>query len=140
MNPPTIKNDLNILKRIWNFIYHFLNGIYSGIPICCVYHFCRLDFKYLTPTGFLSSWLYGDVPIPDNNGNIHGPYNATNYCRCYKCRGHDHKRRCKNNGNIFGRYLSPFYPCRDVVLDYVKNNIKMVDIKTKEVLWRHHSS
>lgn len=129
MNSPTIKNDLNVFKRIWNFVYHFLNGLYSGIPVCCIYHFCKLDFKYLTPTGFLSSWMYGDVPTPDNNGNIHGPYNAANYCRCHKCRDENHKKRCKNNGNIFGRYLSPFYHHRDVRLKHDGDGIKLVEFR-----------
>jgi hypothetical protein len=30
-----------VISKIKKFVYEFVNGIRSGIPLCCVIHFCK---------------------------------------------------------------------------------------------------
>lgn len=65
--------------RLKLFIFDFINGIRSNIPLCCVWFFCKRVF-------------HGERCIGRNvylerkpNGNFGTDLSGTNYVRCDKC-------------------------------------------------------
>lgn len=62
-------------------LYHFLNGVWSGIPVCCVAYWCK---------GFHG--LNRDIPDPH--------YRETYYIRCNHCAAERHITTIRNNGRV----------------------------------------
>lgn len=116
LDTPMVKNPLGVVKKCWNFIYHYINGWYSGIPKCCIRHFCNLDWQYATPTSFLSEWLYGSK-------------DGANYVRCSKCRDEGYEVKLKKAGNFFPKSIKPFYCGKNI-------DLRNIVVTKKRSSWR----
>ena len=62
-------------------LYHFLNGLWSNIPLCCVRYWCA---------GY--SGVYRDKPDPG--------WRSTRYVRCNACVASDRSVKLRHNGMI----------------------------------------
>ena len=62
-------------------LYHFLNGLWSNIPVCCIVYWCR---------GFHG--MYRDFPDPH--------YREANYVRCNRCATTRRIQKIHANGRI----------------------------------------
>lgn len=92
----TTDKDSNV-KKLKGVLGHLLNGIWSGIPICCTLHFCKLRWSGIHLIGGHEK---------KRRGNIH----RAQYVQCNKCFELDRVRPMKKNGVLykdssgFGRY------------------------------------
>jgi hypothetical protein len=85
-----------IRKKVKAFIYDFVNGLHSGIPICCVWNYSKL-FGVVNKAVFLMG-EYGVDFYSDNKIKHIG------YVPCARCYKKNHFIRIKYNGKVL-RYL-----------------------------------
>jgi len=76
------------------FIYSFVNGIYSGIPVCCVINYCKDASEEGTAVAMAKkcgmTWKEYAAKVP------------TQYVPCQKCFNKRKFAKIRFNGTIFG--------------------------------------
>ena len=76
-------------------LYHYINGVRSGIPFCCVRFWVKSQAKY--PDGVAATLCKERYGVGLND--VH-EYEEANYVRCPKCFESGRDGRCKGNGTI----------------------------------------
>jgi hypothetical protein len=90
---------LTLTQKVKRATYHSINGVRSGIPLCCTIHFVKLDWDGIKRIarsecerrGF--SWHH-DPARPKFDIEAE-------YCLCDKCFDNSRSKGIKKNGTIF---------------------------------------
>ncbi len=86
-----------MILKIREAIHHFINGIYSGYPLCCVINFIKLDWNGHCPNQHMEDLLGQDTVLSDDWLNDN---NCPMYVRCKKCRDNNHKIKFERKGGF----------------------------------------
>lgn len=86
---------MSLNKKIRNAIYDFANGLYSGLPLCCIWFFVKKAYSS-THVGYETHIRRGGTPITWRTSSRHG------YVQCDKCYQKNHVVKQRNKGCIFG--------------------------------------
>lgn len=90
------------MKQLKFKLFHYINGIRSGIPFCCVKFWVREVNNYKRYPDGIGASLYQErygVPF-DIFGDDENDKELANYVRCHKCFETGRDGRCKDNGTI----------------------------------------
>lgn len=74
-------------------IKHFIDGIYSGIPFCCVISYCK---------GRNGIVVTKNMTYEQKYQYYHDP---VEYIRCKKCEKKTTYRKVKNNGSLYDKII-----------------------------------
>lgn len=83
-------------------MFHYINGIRSGIPFCCIKFWMRGVSDYDRYPDGIAATLYEErygVPF-DVFGVAENDKELANYVRCNDCFEHGRDGRCKDNGTV----------------------------------------
>ena len=80
------------------FCKNFINGVYSGIPLCCVLYFCMATYKNpYRLVGLLSDRKRKNLlPNKEEQKTV-----ISDFVLCNKCFKKGKNKYCKDNGLIF---------------------------------------
>ena len=88
------------------FILNIINGLYSGIPVCCILFFSKRDLKKHN-VALETDIERGLTVVAEGGGYRTIPPSINHYVRCNKCFNTNHRVEIKKNGGW--RYsLKPF--------------------------------
>lgn len=126
-----IKNEEPILLKLLSYFVTFVDGVYSGIPFCCIRHFCYLEWKYLTPTASLAHhFRTGYYDVNEGDRKV-----FADYVLCDKCYHNEHvveipKKGCpkiikwmKKKVLGFRKKIMGYDPCKYPALYYERNKL-----------------
>lgn len=75
----------NYKIRLKLFLFDLINGIYSRIPFCCVWFFCK---RSLSGEHSIGQNVYNERN-PDDMSHLGYQQSPVNYVRCDKCYNND---------------------------------------------------
>lgn len=81
-------------------IYHYVNGIRSGIPFCCVRFWVRGSNDYTRYPDGMGATLYEERHGEKFDICGENDKEKANYVRCDKCFENGRDGKCKDNGVV----------------------------------------